>query len=139
MSVWARGPVFGAEAAIDVTQGPPGTVVQAIGRCPGDLVHVSIYHVVAPGDAPYDAWNTTKPAESDGTWSMAFTISLDMPPGPAGFSVLCSTGDAFIPGRDFDSWSPTQKCCPSHPSLALEREHLDLPGGHAQLSICRCD
>ncbi len=95
------------EAAIDVTQGPPGTVVNVTGRCmylgyASEEALVRLHHLVPPGDAPYDTVNRTKPAESDGTWSMAFTVPSDMPRGPARFSANCRTDDALIPGLEFD-------------------------------------
>lgn len=95
------------EAAIDVTQGPPGTVVQVTGRCmqggyASEEAYVRLYHRGSPGDTPYDTFHRTKLAESDGTWSMAFTVPLDMPRGPAGLTATCSAGDAVIPGREFD-------------------------------------
>lgn len=103
----SNGEDFTVEAAIDLTQGPPGTVVQVAGRCTdrgtaSDRVLVGIYHMVSPGDTPYDVYKDATPPATDGTWSIAFTVPLEMPLGPARFSVLCATDDVVLPAKHLD-------------------------------------
>lgn len=103
------------EATIDVNQGPPGTVVQVKGRCleqgfGSERANVRIYHLVPPGLGTYNEHKTVTPA-TDGSWSTALMVPLDMPSGPARVTVMCSSGDTSIsnvPEFDFLVTDPNE-------------------------------